>query len=386
MTPSAHTNLSPQSLALPEPYKRTPCPTGIDTLLQDAEKIAWLRTQKVALLTNQAAVTATGQPTAYALFETLGPALTCLLTPEHGWSALCGHGQDIQDAIEPLTKLPIYSLYGPCENQSSLQLKECDVLLIDMPDVGLRCYTYAATAAQLLVTIAEKGFECAIWVCDRPNPLGSITRGPKPRLPARSLINYLEVPYQHGLTIGALLQQHLTHCKTPLPLTILSSAEIFDPAHHLWIPPSPGLPDWEAAFLYPGLVMLEGTNVSEGRGTSLPFKCVAAPGLEIPRLIQEFTPRVQGLFVRPLSFTPATDKLAGKACQGVQLHLQNADKVDSVWMGIVLLGILKHFYPAFTWVENKGVYWIDALTGSDYIRQGVDQGRPSREIYEGWQA
>src|SRR5262249_5242925 len=147
-------------------------------------------------------------------------------------------------------------------------------------------------------------------------------RGPLLDLAYRSLVSYINVPFQHGKTVGSLLEGHSQTLPKVVPLTVVSASDRFDPKSHLWIPPSPGLPDWHAVLLYPGLVLLEGTNVSEGRGSSLPFKCVAAPRLDAMKLLAILNAIPQsGIVAYPFTFTPTSEKLAKQECTGVCLHI-----------------------------------------------------------------
>lgn len=358
--------------------------TGIDILLQDLKTLEALKHQRVGLLTNLASVTQSCQPTAYALSQTLGPALCFLLTPEHGWSGFYPHGQTVANDHESVTGLPVYSLYGPRLEESLQHLASIDTLIIDLQDVGVRCYTYTATCARLLEHMAKQETPPKIVICDRPNPLGIGVKGPLPQLTKRALINHLDIPYLHGKTLGQLLQEHCTHLDAQLSLSIKTSQQTFDPTTHLWIPPSPGLPTWASVFLYPGLVLLEGTNVSEGRGTSLPFQCVAAPNLDTTHLTQALQPFYPTLLARPLMYTPTTDKLAGQLCQGVQLHLTESLDLDSVYLGIVILQTLHQHDKSFSWVFAQETYWIDALTGNEVIRKTIDAGKMPQEVYEAW--
>ena len=348
--------------------------TGIDTLLNDPHWGKRLKGKRVGLLANQSSLTSQFVESAYALYDLLGQDLSCFFAAEHGWSSFCEAGEHIENTKEPLTKLPVFSLYGPLFKKSLQSLKEIDVLIIDIQDVGVRCYTYAATCAKLLEFASQEQCPLEIIVCDRPNPLGKWVGGFPFHPETRSLVSYIDVPFQHGKTMGELLQTHNLTLSNPLRLSIIPCAP-FSPYDHVWIPPSPALPDWDAVLLYPGLVLLEGTNVSEGRGSTLPFKCVAAPGLDGMKLVKMMNEIPEsGIKARFIQFTPQSDKLKGQPCQGAQLHILDYKKMDALKLGIAILEILSQHYPLFEWVKYEDRYFIDSLTGSPHFRESLSRG------------
>jgi uncharacterized protein YbbC (DUF1343 family) len=360
--------------------------TGIDTLLKDQKKIDDLKSKRVGLLANQSSLTSHFVPTAYALQERLGLSLECLFSVEHGWSAFGAAGEDIHNIEEPQTHLPVYSLYGPLLKDNLPRLASLDALIVDLQDVGMRCYTYSATCAKVLEYVASEKCSLDILICDRPNPLGEVVRGPQASPEKRSLVNYLPVPFQHGQTMASLLQGYNRSLETPCTLAVFPFESPLHPFAHPWIPPSPGLPDWEAVLLYPGLVFLEGTNVSEGRGSSLPFKCVAAPSLDVMKLVEGLNRLPQsGLKARPFTFIPENGKVAGQLCQGAQLHIMNPQQVNGVYLGVYVLQSLFQSYPDFEWTQTSHRYWIDDLTGSPYLREAIEEGRAPHEIYGNWE-
>lgn len=336
--------------------------TGIDLLLED---LGVMGDKRVGLFANQTSKTAKSIPTAVALQGRLGPSLTCLFTPEHGWMANESEGKAIENTTDSSTNLTVYSLYGPLLERNLEALKNIDILIIDIQDVGVRCYTYAATCAKVLSYISKEKLPLQVIICDRPNPLGTAVKGERPQNPFSSIVSYLDVPFQHGKTLGELLQLYNQSLDSPGSLTILNTGEAFNPQLHAWIPPSPGLPDWESVFLYPGLVLLEGTNISEGRGTDFPFKCLGAPGMDAKLLIAQL-----GLesAAHPYSFTPIRSKFKGGPCDGI---LFQGRVEDSYTLGLRLLTVLPQIYPAFEWILNGEKYWIDELLGRPDFRQEI---------------
>lgn len=355
---------------------------GIDILLQDKTLLASLAQKRIGIVTHQNALTQEYRPSAYALAERLGKNLRCILTPEHGWSGFVAEGVKVGDGFDPTLRLPIFSLYGEDKAYLEFIKNNIDLLLIDLQDVGLRCYTYVSTCAQLLE--ACSAFPLEVMICDRPNPLGPQIKGPSldPRL--RSLVGYVETPFQHGQTLGTLLSTfNQAMGDAQLPLTLILCQPYHQPYHYPWIPPSPNLPSWESVLLYPALVLLEGTNVSEGRGTSLPFTCLGAPELNSFLLIDYLNAMQRsGIHARPFTFTPQSGKFVGVPCQGVHLLLSDPLKLNAVELGIKIIFFLKENYPDFKWVDHKNKYFIDYLLGSYVLREGMEHGLTMEKILE----
>ncbi|MBY0501831.1 MAG: DUF1343 domain-containing protein [Alphaproteobacteria bacterium] len=339
--------------------------TGIDHLLKNEALLDSLSRKRVGLLTNQSALTQNYQPSAYALSAKIGRALTCILTPEHGWSGQIAEGVKVGDGFDSSLKVPLFSLYG---GNKAFKEMRIDTLLIDLQDTGLRCYTYTASCAQVMEAIEK----IDIIVCDRPNPLGSQRRGPNLDLTYRSFLAYLDVPFQHGQTTGELLSTFNT-TKGKHSLTIMPCQHDHRPYQYPWIPPSPNLPSWDSVLLYPALVLLEGTNISEGRGTSLPFTCLGAPGLNHYELV-DVVNAVPGIRARPLTFTPQSGKHAGVECHGVHLLIVDYQQLDAFSLGLKFLTFLRKNYSEFEWLEaeEKG-YFIDFLVGTDKVRKAIDE-------------
>lgn len=356
---------------------------GIDFLLKDDALLKKLSKKNVGLITNQSALTQTYIPSAYALQKTIDSALKCILTPEHGWSGLIREGVDIEDGFDLHLGLPILSLYG--KNKSFLKFiteNNIDTILIDLQDIGMRCYTYTTTCAKFLE--ACKNIPLEIFVCDRPNPLGPKQQGPALDPSYRSILGYLEVPFQHGQTIGQLLLAFNNTLKNKFSLTLLPCPTFHIPYHYPWVPPSPNLPSWDAVLLYPGLVLLEGVNISEGRGTTLPFMCLGAPELNNSLLVNFLnTLQPKSIAARPLTFTPQSGDFKGIECQGAHLLLKDPSELDALSLGIQIIYFLKENYPNFEWtkmtplatfLKGKDAYFIDYLVGSPSFRETIDQG------------
>jgi uncharacterized protein YbbC (DUF1343 family)/N-acetylglucosamine kinase-like BadF-type ATPase len=362
---------------------------GIDRLLADPGR--WLRGRRVALLANQASLASDHRPSVDALAAALPGGLTALLTPEHGASGFEDDATDVPDGRDPRSGLPLVSLYGPRRRPDPELLRGLDTVVVDLRDVGVRCYTYATSVALLLEAAAETGTE--VVLCDRPAPLGGRLDGPALEPARRSFLGYLEVPFQHGLTLGELASRHARRLGgAPLRVIAVEGWRRGAPDGGGFVPPSPGLPSAAAVALYPGLVALEGTDLSEGRGTPLPFELVGGPELDGHALARDLNALAPaGVWARPLAFRPDSGKLAGRVCQGVQLHLSDAAAVRPLELGAAVLRLLfaagkVRWRPssAMPWAQAPGAGqpWhepvegllVDALLGDDSFR-AVAEGR-----------
>lgn len=337
---------------------------GIDALLEKPS--AWLPTGPVALVANQASLTGAGESTLEALRRTAGVELACLLTAEHGFSGYEEDAVGVPDRRDARTGLQLHSLYGPRRRPDRTLLRSLSAVVFDVQEVGVRCYTYATTLALSLEAAAGTG--CSVVVCDRPNLLGPQTVGPPLHPALRSFLGYLEVPFQHGLTLGELARHHVATLERggavspgdiDLRVVPLAGWSRQAPPPSPFVPPSPGLPAFDAVRLYPGLVLLEGTNLSEGRGTSLPFQLLGAPWLESYSLAAELNDLgLPGLLFRPLDFVPESGKLAGQVCHGVHLHVSDAAALSAFAAVIAVLRHVRRRHPRdFAWVESASLPW-----------------------------
>jgi len=374
---------------------------GVDLLVADPG--AYLDGRRVALLANQSSLTADGAPTLEALRAAPGIEVVALLTPEHGWSGTEDDATPIPDRRDPRTGLPLVSLYGPRRRPTAEVLRSVDAVVVDLQEVGLRCYTYAATVALLCEAAAESA--TPVVLCDRPNLLGPRIDGPPLDPALRSFLGYLPTPYQHGLTLGELIGWATRDLGVDLRTVPLDAWRRDAPPPHPFVPPSPGLPTLESVRLYPGLVLLEGTNLSEGRGTSLPFQLLGAPwldGYDLARALGALD--LPGLRFRPLSFRPRSDRHAGALCQGVQLHVLDAAALRPLESALRILAHVRATYPEFAWVDAAALPWsrspdagapwhepvrgrlVDALTGDASVRSLVEGAVGWSEVAASWRA
>lgn len=362
---------------------------GIDSLLQTPER--YLEGRRVALLANQASLASDGRPTLEAMRNHPGIDLVALLTPEHGWSGYEDDATPIGDRRDPRTGLALHSLYGPRRRPAPAILADLDAVIIDVREVGVRCYTYATTA--VLLCEAAAGAGTRVVLCDRPSMLGPRVDGPALNPDRRSFLGYLDVPFQHGRTLGEVVAWGVRG--VAVDLVVAPAAAGAGPAgvaNDVFVPPSPGLPSADAVALYPGLVLLEGTNLNEGRGTTLPFQLLGAPWLDGYALAGELNELgLPGLLFRPVSYVPRSDTYAGELCHGVQLHVTARALLRPLEAVITVLGHIRAQHPSeFKWVRAADKPWsklpgagepwhepvtgylIDWLAGDGSVRAVVD--------------
>jgi uncharacterized protein YbbC (DUF1343 family) len=381
-----------------------PVETGLDVLC--AERLELCRGRRVGVFCHPASVASDLGHVVDRLIAA-GVRPTRLFGPEHG---VRGEAQDmigVEHGRDARTGLPVSSLYG--ETFESLtpareDLAEVDVLVVDLQDVGSRYYTYVWTMALALQAAARAGV--AVVVLDRPNPIGGVeiegdTVGPG----CESFVGLGAVPVRHGLTAGEIARLVVAgmpwgaaRFARPLDcdLTVVAMRgwrrEMdFDATGLPWIMPSPNMPTLDTAFVYPGMCLVEGTNLSEGRGTTRPFELVGAPFLDGYRLAAALDAcDLPGVRFRPVSFRPMFHKFAGRSCGGVQLHVTDRATFRPYRTGIAVLAAARAQAPGdFRWRTEPYEFVadppaIDLLTGSAAVRAGIDAGQPLGTIVGGF--
>ncbi len=352
----------------------------------------------MGLLANQASVDTRLRHAADALGALPGVRLAALFGPEHG---LRGEAQDMEatrSGTDPATGLPVHSLYG--ESAASLapdgaMLEGLDVVVCDLPDIGTRYYTFAATLFLMMEQAAARGIQ--VVVADRPNPLGGrVMEGPGLADGFRSFVGPLDVPVRHGMTLGELARLFQAERRLDVDLEIVL-AEGWDRGDDgaatglPWVPPSPNMPTLDTARVYPGGCLVEGTNLSEGRGTTRPFEQVGAPWLDAPALADTMNRmRLPGLRLRPHWFRPVAQKWQGRTCAGVQVHMDEPHRVRSFAAYVALLAACRAQDPArFAWRTEPYEFEsdrlaIDLLAGSPQLRADLEADRPLAEMERDW--
>ena len=371
--------------------------TGLDRLLDDP---AALRGRRYALLSHQAAVSRTLRPAHLALAGAGAPPAV-LLGPEHGYYGVEQDMVAATERVDPWSGLPIVSLYG--DDEGSLRPRpeifgDLDLLVIDLQDVGARYYTFAATAVWTTEVALEQG--CEVWILDRPNPLGGEQIEGNLNEPGlESFVSAFRMPVRHGLTLGELVlleAQRRGLDRKAVRVWELDGwrrAQLWDDVARPWIAPSPNMPTFQTALVYPGGCLIEATAVSEGRGTTRPFELVGAPWVDAADLVADLAERGhEGVGLSPVFFRPQFQKHAGEVCAGVQVVVTAPRRFQSLRFGVSLLESLATQRPdAFSWRSEayefiRDVPAIDLLAGSEQLRSRIDQGRPLEDWIASWAA
>jgi uncharacterized protein YbbC (DUF1343 family) len=370
--------------------------SGLDSLLKNERLLARLRGSRFALLAHPASVTASLCPILDALFaRDAVPAK--LFGPEHGFG---GEAQDmigVGDAVGP-RGIPVRSLYGSTFESlmpSYEDLESIELFVIDLQDVGSRYYTFVWTAVLACRACWAKGVP--VLVLDRPNPLGQSiaqTEGPVQDASFLSFVGLEPVPVRHGLTLGELCAWERVRKKVPAEmLEVLGGPWPDDVTAAAWrdrfVAPSPNMPTFDTALVYPGGCLIEGTNLSEGRGTTRPFEWFGAPWLDGDRLARAFDAiGLPGAVARPMSFLPNFHKHAGSVCGGVQVHVTDRETFRPYATYLALLAEIHHAHPehfafrreAYEFVHDRWAF--DLLTGAERVRLAILGGMRGAEIAE----
>jgi len=370
---------------------------GLDRLLAD---LAPLRGRRFGLLAHGAALTAELVPAHLALAAAGRPAAR-LFGPEHGYYGVEQDMVGARDAVDPWTGAPIVSLYGG--DASSLRPRAkawvgLDLLVVDLQDIGSRYYTFAATAVWAAEAALAAGLE--VWILDRPNPLGGETlEGPLVAAGYESFVSAFRLPVRHGLTLGELAHLELARAGATIAgLQIVTIAgwqrgQLWPELDRPWLAPSPNMPDFATALLYPGLCLVEATELSEGRGTTRPFRLVGAPGVDPPAVASQLASLGElGVAAIPTFFRPWHQKHRGEVCGGVELAVIEPARVAGLRVGVEVLAAFARAAPAaFRWREAPYEFVadrpaIDLLTGSDALRRALDAGHGVDEWIATWEA
>jgi uncharacterized protein YbbC (DUF1343 family) len=367
---------------------------GLDGLLAGGA----LRGRRVGLVCNPASIDAAFRHATDKLLTASDVALQALFGPQHGFRS------DLQDnMIESphgrfcARRLPVYSLYSETREPTADMLQGLDVLVIDLQDVGTRVYTFIYTMANCLRAARTHGVP--VIVCDRPNPIGGeAVEGPMLLDAFTSFVGQFPIPMRHGMTIGELARLFNEHFGIGATLEVVPMegwhrSMYFDETGLTWVLPSPNLPTLDGAIVYPGMVLFEGTNISEGRGTTRPFEIAGAPWIDGDRLAAAMNAAgLPGVHFRALFFQPTFQKHAGTTCGGCQLHVLDRQAFRPVRTAVALLDELRRAAPDnFAWREPPYEYEyekspIDILYGSDALRRHFAAGTAADEIAAEWDA
>ena len=368
---------------------------GLETLCET--RINLIKGARVGLVCNQASVDHLLNHSADVLRGTEGVNLTALFGPQHGIRG------DLQDnmietphATDSETGLPVYSLYSETREPTEEMLRDVDVIVCDLQDVGCRIYTFVYTIANCMRVARRLGKR--VVICDRPNPIGGVAvEGNLLENGFESFVGQYPLPTRHGMTTGELARMFNEHwgieCELEVvPLEGWSRELWFDETDIPWVLPSPNMPTLDSATVFPGTVHLEGTQMSEGRGTTRPFELAGAPYVDAG----EFAKRLEatglpGVKFRPTNFQPTFQKHAGKTCGGVQIHVLDRQEFKPVLTGIAVVKTCFDMYgdnfrwkePPYEYVFDKNPF--DVISGTDSLRKAFERGDTLEEIERSWQ-
>jgi uncharacterized protein YbbC (DUF1343 family) len=351
---------------------------------------------RVGLIVNPASIDSRFRHTADLFHNDPRVNLTALFGPQHG---IRGETQDNMIEWESFrdarTALPAFSLYGETRKPTPEMLDLIDVLVFDVPDAGTRVYTFIYTMALAMEAARECGKRFV--VLDRPNPIGGLqTEGNIHEPEFRSFVGMFPLPMRHAMTAGELALLFNRGFGVGCDLEVIRMegwrrAMWFEQTGLPWVMPSPNIPSVETAVVYPGSVMLEGTAVSEGRGTTRPFEMIGAPYIKPYDLVAELENEgLPGVVFRPLHFQPTFHKFAGEVCGGLQLHVTDRGAFKPVITGVAIISAIRRIYPEnFAWSSPPYEYVFDRLpfdviTGASRLREQIESGATVREIEDGW--
>ncbi|MFL5271185.1 MAG: exo-beta-N-acetylmuramidase NamZ domain-containing protein [Anaeromyxobacteraceae bacterium] len=377
---------------------RRPVRSGLDVLA--AERYRPLRGLSIGLVCNPTAVDARLRHAADLLHAAPRVRLARLFGPEHGVRGDAQYMAAVRDEQDPRTGVPVSSLYGA--TRASLTpapeaLAGLDALVFDIQDVGARYYTYQATMMLCLEAAARA--RIGFFVLDRPNPIGGVAvEGPRLRAGFESFCGLHDLAPRHGLTVGELAELFRVELELDVALTVVACDGWRRGAHARdtglpWVFPSPNMPTPETALVYPGMCLLEGTNLSEGRGTTRPFELFGAPWLDAAALVATLeSERLRGVRFRPVSFVPTFDKHAGARCHGAELFVADREAFQPFRAGVAAIAAARAQDPerfrwrteAYEFVENVPAF--DLLCGSGREREALERGATVRELARGWAA
>ncbi len=366
--------------------KKNKVTPGIEVLLDDQKEL--LKGKKVGLITNPTGIDSKLKSIVDLLYEDPDIELTALFGPEHGVRGDAQAGSYVESYIDDKTGLPVYSLYGQTKKPTPEMLKNLDVLLFDIQDVGTRHYTYIYTMAYAMEAAKENNIPFV--VLDRPNPQGGLSvDGPILEPDSLSFIGLYPIPTKHGMTVGELATFFNKEFNIGADLKVVKMkgwkrSMDYDETGLPFVLPSPNMPTVSTTFIYPTTGLIEGTNVSEGRGTTKPFETIGAPyinGIDLAANLNAL--RLPGVKFRAASFIPTFSKHAGILSHGVEIYVTDREKLEAVSTGLHIIKTIHDMYPNdFEFLSNN---FFDKLIGNDWIRPMILDGASVTDIMNKYQ-
>jgi uncharacterized protein YbbC (DUF1343 family)/CubicO group peptidase (beta-lactamase class C family) len=354
---------------------------GIDVLAK--ERFRQLEGLRIGVITNHSGISSSGSRTIDLLRNAPGVRLKAIFSPEHG---LSGNADErVPSTKDPLSDIPVYSLYGDSLKPTEKMLDGIDALIFDIQDIGVRFYTYITTMGYALEAAAEK--RIPFYVLDRPNPLNSLSvQGPVMEKDMRSFTGYFPLPVRYGMTVGEMAEMYNKENAIGAELHVIKMVGYkrtfwFDETGLQWVNPSPNIRSLKEAVLYPGVALIEGANVSVGRGTETPFEIFGAPWIHAKKIAEYLTQRqISGIRFIPADFTPKSSTYKNRRCHGVRVVLHNRNALDSPALGIEIASALHQLYPKDFQLDKTL-----PLIGSRKVLQSINKGLDPRQIANEWQ-
>ncbi|HET8552830.1 MAG TPA: DUF1343 domain-containing protein [Gammaproteobacteria bacterium] len=358
---------------------------GIHVLLHD--RLDLIQGKNIGLITNPTGVNVSLVSDVDLLAHTPNVHLVALFGPEHGIRGAHQAGAHVGTYRDPETGVPVYSLYGKHRQPTPQMLKNVDVLIYDIQPVGTRFYTYLYTMADAMKAAAAA--HIPFIVLDRPNPIGGIAvQGPVLEPKYASFVGQYPIALRYGMTVGELAKLfndtfHIGANLTVVKMRGWHRSMYYDDTPLQFVMPSPNMPTLKTALVYPGFGLVEGTNVSEGRGTTRPFELIGAPWINAKKLADTLNQKhLAGARFRPVHFTPTFSKYQGKPCNGIQVHVLDRKAFNPVVAGLTAIETIRELYPKqFKFKKSH----FDHLIGNDWVRQDIEHDVPVTKMQAHWQ-
>ncbi len=369
--------------------------TGADLLL--SENYDLIKNKNIAIVTNHTAVLSNGTHIVDTLFARKDLNIVALFGPEHGIRGDAPDGMKIEDGKDYKTGLPVFSLYGKIRKPTKEMLKDVDVLIFDIQDIGARFYTFISTMYNIIESAAENNIP--LIILDRPNPINGVyIDGPLREEEFKSFVAIAPIPVVHGMTVGELAnifnEEKMITSENKANITVIKMKNwersyFYDECGLDFVKPSPNIPNLDAAIIYPGICLLEGTNISEGRGTYSPFLQIGAPYIKSDELIAKLNSYgISGVKVSPISYTPNAipnmsmyPKYKDEECHGIKIEITDRNKLNSLKFGVKLVAAIHALYPDYFEYRRN---WLDKLYGSEALKNMINDGKSPNEIFESW--
>ncbi len=359
---------------------------GVEVLLEDQKDL--LKGKKVGLITNPTGIDSKLTSIVDLLHNDPDIELTALFGPEHGVRGDAQAGSYVESYIDEKTGLPVYSLYGQTKKPTPKMLENVEVLVFDIQDVGTRYYTYIYTMAYAMEAAKENNIP--IVVLDRPNPQGGLSvDGPVLEPEAASFVGLYPIPTKHGMTVGELASFFNEEFEIEADLTVVKMkgwkrSMDYDDTGLPFVLPSPNMPTVSTTFVYPATGLVEGTNLSEGRGTTKPFELIGAPFINSTDLAAELNSlSLPGVKFRAASFTPTFSKHAGKLSHGVEVYVTDREEFEAIPTGLQIIKTVHDMYPNdFQFLSNN---FFDKLIGNTWVKPMILDGASVTDIMNKYQ-